>query len=47
MEEKFLNFVADVMEVDVSKISMDTQYKVFEYGSICYKLPGKIPRQLF
>lgn len=30
MEEKFLNFVADVMEVDVSKISMETQYKVFE-----------------
>ncbi len=30
MEEKFLNFVAEVMEVDVSKISMETQYKVFE-----------------
>ena len=30
MEEKFLNFVAEVMEVDVSRISMETQYKVFE-----------------
>lgn len=30
MEEKFLKFVADVMEVEVSKISMETQYKVYE-----------------
>lgn len=30
MEEKFLSFVADVMERDVSEISMDTAYKDFE-----------------
>ena len=30
MEEKFLEFVADVMEVEASKISMETQYKVYE-----------------
>lgn len=27
MEEKFLAFAADVMEVDVSDISMETEYK--------------------
>ncbi len=29
MEERFLEFVADVMDVDVSEISLDTEYKVF------------------
>ena len=29
MEEKFLNIVADAMGVEVTDISMDTQYKVF------------------
>ena len=30
MEEKFLEFAADVMDVDVSQISLDTEYKVFD-----------------
>ena len=30
MEEKFLMFVADVMERDVSEISMNTVYKDYE-----------------
>lgn len=28
--EKFLNFVADIMEVETSEISMETGYKDFE-----------------
>ena len=30
MQEKFLEFVADVMEVDVSEIGMGTVYKEYE-----------------
>lgn len=30
MEEKFLEFVADVMGRDVSELSLDTRYKEFE-----------------
>lgn len=30
MEAKFLEFVADVMEVEIDEISMDTEYKVYE-----------------
>jgi Acyl carrier protein len=29
MEEKFLEFVADVMDVDASEVSMETVYKDF------------------
>lgn len=29
MEEKFLNFVAQIMEIQPEEISMDTEYKVF------------------
>lgn len=29
MEEKFLSFAAEVMDVDLSEISMDTQYKEY------------------
>ncbi|MCD7998111.1 MAG: acyl carrier protein [Clostridiales bacterium] len=28
--EKFLDFVADIMEVETSEISMETEYKDFE-----------------
>ena len=27
--EKFLKFVAEIMEVDISEISMETEYKTF------------------
>ena len=30
MEAKFLEFVADIMEVEVEEISMETEYKVFD-----------------
>lgn len=30
MEAKFLEFVADIMEVEIDEISMDTEYKVYE-----------------
>lgn len=30
MEAKFLEFVADVMEIEADEISMETEYKVFE-----------------
>ena len=30
MEEKFIEFVADIMEEDVSNISMETTYQEFE-----------------
>jgi len=30
MAEKFLEFVADIMEVEVDEISMETEYKVFD-----------------
>lgn len=30
MEKKFLAFVADIMETDVSEISMETVYQEFE-----------------
>jgi acyl carrier protein len=30
MEEKFLNVVAESLEVEVDEISMDTQYKEYE-----------------
>jgi len=30
MEEKFLAFVADIMETDVSEISMETVYQEYE-----------------
>lgn len=30
METKFLEFVADIMEVEVEEISMETEYKVFD-----------------
>ena len=30
MEAKFLEFIADVMEVEVDEISMETEYKEFE-----------------
>ena len=30
METKFLEFVADIMEVEVDEISMETEYKVFD-----------------
>ena len=30
MEEKFLEFVADVMEADPSQITMETPYKEYE-----------------
>lgn len=28
--DKFLEFIAEIMEVDDSEISMDTEYKVYE-----------------
>lgn len=34
MEQKFLEFVADVMNTDVSKISMDLQYKDEPWDSV-------------
>lgn len=34
MEEKFLEFTADIMEVDVSEISMETRYKEGAWDSI-------------
>lgn len=30
METKFLEFVADIMEVEVEEISMETKYKEYE-----------------
>ncbi|MCD8327079.1 MAG: acyl carrier protein [Lachnospiraceae bacterium] len=34
-EEKFLEFIADIMDVDVAEISMDTGYKVYpEWDSL-------------
>lgn len=30
METKFLEFVAEIMEVEIEEISMETEYKVFE-----------------
>ena len=30
MENEFLMFVADILESDVSEISMETEYRVFE-----------------
>lgn len=34
MEEKFLEFVADIMNVDVSAISMETAYKTEPWDSL-------------
>lgn len=34
MEEKFLEFTADVMNVDVSAVSMDMQYKTEPWDSL-------------
>ncbi|MBR4764929.1 MAG: acyl carrier protein [Lachnospiraceae bacterium] len=34
MEEKFLEFVAEIMEVDVSEISMETRYKDGAWDSL-------------
>ena len=30
MDKKFLEFVAEILEVSVTEINMDTQYKVYE-----------------
>lgn len=30
MEAKFLEFVAEIMEIEVDEISMETEYKVYE-----------------
>lgn len=34
MEEKFLEFAAEIMEVDVSEISMETRYKDGAWDSL-------------
>lgn len=34
MEEKFLEFTAEIMEVDVSEISMETRYKEGVWDSL-------------
>lgn len=34
MEGKFLEFVADIMELDVSEISMDMEYKTGPWDSL-------------
>ena len=36
MEQKFLEFVAEVLDVDVSEISMDSSYANGDWGSLMH-----------